>query len=344
MGYNFDIQVAHSVTDVSPQAWNFLSQGRPFATYRWYQYGEAVLTNETPLYIILSHDSQPVARATFWLTRDEPLPLPDNLARSFMEAAFNRWPLLLCRTPMASHSGLILPQEEGLRAAALDSICAIAHDFASRHGVSFVLFDYLADGDIRLPGYAGTDMLDAGTYLPIRWSSFEEYVAQMSRSARKDYHRHCNRADDLNITVNIRADAPDLDQAVRLIQNVERQHNTRPNPRTRRALEKAGIAGATWLTADIDGHMVGCGMLLGDGDHRALAFLGLDYDVKYVYFQMLYAAVRCAIETGARVLHGGSGAYEIKERLGFQPERNNYVAFRAHNRILGQVVQHLIAS
>jgi predicted N-acyltransferase len=187
-------------------------------------------------------------------------------------------------------------------------------------------------------------MPDAGTALPLSWSSFEEYVKQLGKSARKDFHRHCNRAEDLGIEVKTHSRVSHLDDALALIQNVERRHGTPPNPRTRRALENVNLVDATWLTAKFDGRLVGCGILLGDGDTCALAFLGLDYAVQYVYFQMMYAAIRCAIEARLRELWGGSGAYEFKERLGFQPVNNNQLVFAANNRLIDRAVRYLVAS
>ncbi len=339
-----DVQMAHRVADYGEEAWDVLSQRRPFASYRWYRYGEAVLANDRPLYVLVKHHGEAIARATFWLTRDEPLPIPSTAARTLMEAAFRRWPLLLCRTPLASRSGLTLPEDRALREGALQAITEAAQDYSRQHGVSFLIFDYLEPSEISPPGFTPFEMPDVGTALHISWLNFEDFVQQLGKSARKDYHRHCNRAAELGIQIKTQAQIGNLDEAIALIQNVERRHQTPPNRRTRRALEHAHMVDATWLTAEIQGRMVGCGVLLGDGDTRALAFLGLDYNVQYVYFQMMYAAIGCAIESGVKVLWGGTGAYEFKQRLGFQPIHNQHIAFTATNRLVGRAVRYLTAS
>ena len=89
-----------------------------------------------------------------------------------------------------------------------------------------------------------------------------------------------------------------------------------------------------WLTARIDDRLLGCGLLLGDGNARVLALLGLDYSVQYVYFQLLYAAVRSVIEEGMPVLYGGGGAYDLKQRLGFELEHNNHTVFAGRGWLL----------
>jgi predicted N-acyltransferase len=341
---NLEVETAHRVADIGQEDWDRLSAGRPFASYRWYRYGEAVLENDSPFYILVSYHGETIARATFWLSREEPLPLPSNAARTLMEAAFRRWPLLLCRTPFASRSGLVLPEDKTLREAALQIITDTAQKFSRRQGVSFLIYDYLEPAEIYIPGFAQYEMPDAGTALLLSWANFEDYVKQLGKSARKDYNRHCNRAQDLGIEVKTYGQVTDLESALALIHNVERHHGTPPNPRTRQALENLHMVDATWLTAELDGQMVGCGALIGDGDTRALAFLGLDYGVQYVYFQMMYAAIRCSLESGLRTLWGGSGAYEFKERLGFQAVNNNQIVFAASNRIIGHAVRYLVAS
>jgi len=67
---------------------------------------------------------------------------------------------------------------------------------------------------------------------------------------------------------------------------------------------------------------------LSDGTAQTATLLGLDYEVSqwiYVYYQLIYAVVRCAIESGCRELYGGGGAYELKRRLGFKVLPDDYM-------------------
>jgi hypothetical protein len=77
---------------------------------------------------------------------------------------------------------------------------------------------------------------------------------------------------------------------------------------------------------------VGCCSVIGDGGVLAATLLGLDYSLPeyiYVYYQIMYAAVRCAIESRARVLYGGGGAYELKRRLGLTKLPDDYMLVAA---------------
>ena len=141
MTNNFKILTASSVDEVGEDAWDALSAGRPFQSARWYRFGERVMADCNPIYIILSLDNQPVARGTFWLVRAEPLPVSPFLRR-LLAPILHRWPLLICRSPLSNSSGLILP-EGPLRESALACIAQTAYRELRRLGDSFLLFDYL---------------------------------------------------------------------------------------------------------------------------------------------------------------------------------------------------------
>lgn len=333
----FDLQVAHSVEEIGQQAWDRLGGDQPFVSYRWYRFGETVLAYETPIYILLSQGGEPVARGTFWLTSQEPLPIPSRAARRLVEVILRRWPLLICRTPLANTSGLILP-DPPLRDAALEAIARAALDQMHLYRASFLLFDYLQCQETQWKGWPGaiipTLVSDPGTRLVIHWPDFESYLKHLSQSVRKDYRRHRNRAADLGVVVTPHQGVTASDEGLALIRNVERHHNSTPNPWAQAMLDNSGMVDSTWLTAEVAGRLVGCGLLLGEGNTRFLALLGLEYGVRYAYFQLVYAAIRCAIEQGVEVLKGGSGAYEMKQRLGFQLEKDNHVAFVGRGAML----------
>jgi len=339
---DFDIQIAHSVEEVGQEAWDNLGQGFPFASYRWYRFGERVLTDAAHLYIILSQRGQPMARCTLWLKTQEPLPIRPTVVRRLIEGFIKRRPLLVCRSPLTSISGLVLPHTP-LSDKARTLIAQIALDEARQLDTSFLVFDYLkaqetSPADWPEP-FSVVQVSDPGTHLSITWSDFDCYVSQLSKSARKDYRRHRNRATDLGIKIACRPLTNPLtedtvSQAMTLIGNVDRHHGSPSHPYGREMLENAHTAESTWITAKIDGQLVGCGLALRDGEVQFLALLGLDYQVQYVYFQMIYAAIRSAIENDVKVLRGGSGTYSLKRRLGFEPEDNNYVTFAGRGALL----------
>jgi len=327
----------HSVKEVGQEAWDRLDRGQSFTSYRWYRFGETVLTDSTPVYVILSQGGEAVARGTFLLKRQEPVPTSSKAIRRLIERLLHRWPLFVCRSPLASTSGLILP-DPPLRDAALKTIAQVAQEEARRYQASFMVFDYLERRQTEWAGwpdvFAPATIPDPGTHLAIAWTDFESYLKHLRKSVRKDYRRHRNRAKDLGIVIRRHPTVTSPDEATLLIRNVEKHHDSAPNPWVRMILENASMVDATWLTAKMANRLVGCGLLLGDGDVRFLALLGLDYSVQYAYFQLIYAAIRCAIEEGVQVLRGGGGAYEMKQRLGFRLESNDCVVFAGRGPLL----------
>ena len=132
-----------------------------------------------------------------------------------------------------------------------------------------------------------------------------------------------------------------LDEAMPLVHNVERHYNSTPNHRARAVLKYANMVNATWFKATMNEQLVCFCLLLRDGNSGLLTLLGRDYNVQYAYFQMVYTVIRHAIENGIRTLEGGSGAYEMKRRLGFQLKTNNHVVLTGRGPIFGQYFRWL---
>lgn len=328
---DFEVQVFHHVEEIGAEAWNRLAGDHPFASYRWHQFGETVLANDTPIYIILSQGNTAVARGTFWLTRQEPLPISSNVIRSAMEGVLRRWPLLVCRSPVSWTSGLILP-EPPLREAALNCIVREAEKEARQRGASFLLFAHLEKEHIQWAGwpdhFSPATVPGAGTRLDIQWPDFETYLRQhLSRMARKSYRQNSKQAAQLGATIHLHKKVTDPAKAMTLIGNIYRRYGSPLEPWIRPLLEHAPMVDATWLTAELNGEIVACELMLGDGDHHFLTALGIAEDVPYVYFQLLYEDIRYAIDSGVRFLGAGSGAYDVKQRMGFEGIPNNHIAF-----------------
>jgi len=339
---DLDVQIVHSVEEVGQEAWDRLGGGRPFASYRWYRFGETVLVGDTPIYVILSSRGEPVARATFWLTRREPIEIPSAVLSEALsrlaEMVLRRWPLLVCRSPLCSTTGLVLPDDPQLRDSALEVIARLARDLMQQHRSSFLVMDYLGSGETARPvwsdGFITAKLPEPGTCLHIAWPDFESYLGQLSRKRRKHYRQHQKRAAEMGVEITRHRTVTDVDGAMALIWNVAKRYRTRPFHWTRRVLENAGMVDAVWLAARVDDRLVGCELVLGDGGTWFVTALGRDYEFDYVYFLLGYEDIRYAIERGATTLRWGSCTYDVKRRLGFRLEGNNYVAFTGRGPLL----------
>jgi predicted N-acyltransferase len=327
---SFEVQVAHGVEQVGRSAWDCLGEDLPFASYRWYRFGEAVLASDLPIYVTLYHEGESIARATFWLKWQESLPTRSRTARTVVESVLRRRPLLACRSPLSGTSGLILP-EPPHREMALETILSTAQALAHRHRASFLLFDYLAPAQMNWPGwpdeYVKMPNTSPGTRLAIAWQDFDGYLAHLSKKRRYNVRRNYRLVAEEGIKVNSYPAVTDLDKAMELHRNVNRRHKMPTDMSMRPAMACAEMVDTIWLAAEKDGQLVGCELMLGDRGTWLVTGLGLDHSVSHVYFVLGYEDIRYAIEQGAQALRWGSETYDVKGRLGFEPEGNNNLVF-----------------
>ena len=334
---SFEIRIASSVDEIGEEAWDALSAGQPFQSAHWYRFGERVMQDCRPTYIILSLQNRAIARATFWLVRSEPLPVSPFI-RSLLAPLLQRWPLLICRSPLSNTSGLILPEDASLREGALQAIAETVSVELRRLGGSFLLFDYLQANQTKWAGWPRHSrpvvVSGPGTRLALGPGGFADYL----RSNKKfRIHQHFRRsrqeAADLGIQVSRHGSFDGSSRSLELIHNVERRHESMPNPWAAGMLEHMQMVESTWLTATIQDRLVGCMLLLMDNGGQIAALPGLTEEVPYAYFMLLYEAIQDAFDRHLACLHWGSGAYETKRRLGFELEKNNYTVVLGSNPI-----------
>ena len=331
---DINIKTASSIHEIDMAAWDQLGQGLPFQSHRWYAFGERVMADCPPTYLLIYKKHELIARAAFWLVRNEPLPDLSPALRTLVMSLLERWPLFICRSPLANASGLIL--SNGLeRADALSVLAQAAITEAGTKGASFAVFDYLREEETRrwLPAFSVAQVSDPGTILQNRWENLDEFLADGNKKDRQHYKRTLREAEKLGIHVNKYKQVPDIEAALALIQNVDLHYGNVPNPWMRALLARMDEMDGTWLEARLDERLVGCGLILEDDAAQMTTALGLVEDVPYVYLSLVYASLKIAFEKKVRLLRWGSGAYEVKQKLGFTKTDDNYVMFAGVNPI-----------
>ena len=327
---SYKVRVTHGVEEVGQSEWDSLGEAQPFASYRWYRYCEVVFASDLPIYITLYRAGEPLARATFWLRRRESLPIRSRSARLIVDSVLRYRPLLACRSPISGTSGLILPAPPH-RDPALNMILLTAQELARKHRTSFLLFDYLDPVQMSWSGwpedYVRMADTSPGTRLTISWSDFESYLAHLGKKRRYNVRRNYRLVAEDGIRIVQYPAVTDLDKAMELHRNVNRRYQVPTALSMRPTMANAEMVDAVWLAAEKDGKLVGCELMLGDRGTWLVTGLGLDHSVSNVYFVLGYEDIRYAIEQGARALRWGSETFDVKGRLGFEPEGYNNLIF-----------------
>lgn len=320
------IQKFTSIHDIDSQIWDRIAAGRGFQSHKWYQFGERAMADSQPTYLVASNGDTPIAGAALFRVQNEPLPLP-KVARRFMESILKHRPLLVCRSPLADTSALLLPGEP-VRDDALHALASAAQDEFKKQKCSFLVFDYLLTEQLRYPswpeGCEPITISEPGTYMPMEWQSFEEYLENGNKKDRQHYKKSLREAEENGITLVKHKTVPNVERALELIANVSIWHGSAPNPWMRGLLENFEMIDGTWLEIHKDGNFAGCGAVIRDNQFQLATGLGLEDDVPGGYFLLLYAALQEAFEHNVRLVRFGSGAYDVKRRLGFHLEDTNH--------------------
>jgi predicted N-acyltransferase len=214
---------------------------------------------------------------------------------------------------------------------------------AEKQQVSFVIFDYLSKANIHdwPKCFAKVADIDPGTKMENRWTSIDEYLDSGNKKDRQHYKRVVREAKKLGIRIDRHLFVENIDNALPLIRNVEQEHGALPNPWARKMLEHMQMVPSSFLTAHVDHQLVGCGLVFEDNASQMTSMLGLAKDMPYVYFMLVYESLKMAFERNVRLLRWGSGAYDVKQRLGFSLEDNGSLVFTAANPLVRRTLQWL---
>jgi predicted N-acyltransferase len=337
-----EVRSFQRISDIDPIDWDKLSGERPFQSHRWYQYGERVMADCIPTYLLAYKNGILSARASLWLIRNEPLPEMPFLARQALTALLKRYPLLVCKSPLVFTGGIIVTDHEDQTELG-SALSNAALSIARQQGASFLLFDYLTQVDAQnlFHSFKAMTLPNPGTIMENKWRSLDDYLAAGDKKDRQHYKRVMRESEKLGIKITRHTRVERIDDALSLIRSVERTHGALPNPWARAMLEQMEMVNGIFLTGTINDQLVGCGLLLEDNLAQTTSLLGLAEKIPYVYFMLVYESLRVAFEHNLRLLRWGSGAYDVKQRLGFSFEDNSSFAFTAANPNIQNLIRRL---
>jgi predicted N-acyltransferase len=337
-----DIKTASSIHEIDAGLWDELSIDKPFQSHGWYGYGEQVMADCPPVYLLAFSNGALIARACLWLVGNEPVPKTLGPVRNIAVTMLKRWPLLICRSPLSYTTGLVFANNMS-QPEVLSAFSEAALYESNVRRASFVIFDYQSKAIANEWNhyFSVISTPNPGTHMENHWGTMDEYLMSAGKKNRQHYKRVLREAERMGIKIERHLNVENPDVALQLIRNVERRHGALPNPWAGRMLENIPMVNGSFLTAKIDNQLVGCGLALEDNSAQMTSSLGLAENVPYVYFMLLYESLNMAFEHNVRLLRWGSGAYDVKLRLGFTLEDNDFLAFAATSPYLQKVVRWL---
>ncbi len=324
--------------------WNELGEEIPFGGERWISFVRHLMPDLGLLPVLVYRDGQPISRFAATLSANPGVSIRQPLAQTLVTGAMKRFPLLTGYVPQMHYGGWNLPVGEEV--PILRSIAAELERQARKHHAPFVVFGYLSPAQkdwMAQVGYPAIEM-DPATFLEVTWKTFEDYEDSLHGGDRKSFRQDNNRAKRMGVAVGVEEFCSEHEQRlIALFDEVNTKYDTPPVPA--RLLEFAARLPkdeCLLLVARIQGEIVGCGLVMMDRHMIAPMPIGVDQRFKNVYFQIMYAWIRYGIEHNARVICGGNGAYEVKQRLGFQT-CPSYAAVTSPYKPLRYVINKLVA-
>jgi hypothetical protein len=190
----------HSINEIEPQIWDRIVAGRGFQSHHWYQFGERAMADCPPTYLVAWDRDVPIASTASLKSTTSPCICRKSHGASY--PVFKHRPLLVCRSPLADTSALLLPGEP-LRDQALTTLAQAAREQFKQQRASFLLFDYLLTEQLRYPawpeGFEPITVSEPGTYMPMEWESFEAYLESGNKHDRQHYKRSLREAENTGL-------------------------------------------------------------------------------------------------------------------------------------------------
>ncbi|MBM6405938.1 GNAT family N-acetyltransferase [Phycicoccus sp. CSK15P-2] len=228
-----------------------------------------------------------------------------------------------------------LPRED---VATADDERAVVRRLASQLGTEVLLAAHLPEDEARrvvehevLPGAATPVLGMVVAELDLAGAStFEDYVAGLSRNARSVVRRDLRRAQTAGLRTEVGPLAPVVAEVAPLLGQVQGHHGDDPDPEAAAAYLRLCCHGSladaalAFVTRDAGGRAVAFSLGYSWHDTVFMRVAGLDYTragESGAYFESyFYAPVRHALDTGRVRVDFGGESLESKLRRGARPQ------------------------
>jgi predicted N-acyltransferase len=314
-------EIIEDINQVEPGEWNRLTRNRPFATWRWLQVTEAVLTDHQPRYVLLRCDGSLQAGAVCSIQNR----FQSRMLQSTLGWLPYRFPILRCGVPISYDMGVFFSDQQPADLL-LSELLHSLQSLLQKERAAFHSFDYLSPEDpvwfsLKARGYHQVEHLTE-TNLDIHWVTFEEYLSKLAKKKHKEYVRIRGRLEREGIAIKV-TDFLTENKTVlqQLVNNVFHHHGEPALYHTDLFSRANALMGEDFklIVAHQHGECIGCIALLRSGNEWSIKWPGLNYERTLdtgTYYGLLAECIRQTIQAGGRRLRMGATAYQTKQHFG----------------------------
>jgi len=333
------IRIENSITAIDPEAWDALAEERFYMSYGWLKrIEETAIDRVTPLYFVLESNDELLATAACYEShRDNSYDLLNGFMLGRLERAAGMLglafkPAFLCGPLRGAGEHVMVKGDLTVdeRLSSLREMLNAIESEARRRDLP-LFFTNVSELEVDLRselcdrGYNVTTVHPKNR-LDIKWSSFEEYMADRGTIVRKNYETFRHEIKRNRMAGVIFRELEQLEQEERLYQLVSDHHyrlNRQPFPYASNffsVLKRNLDRDAMILIAEKAGQIVGVVTLFHRGSAGWTTFIGLDYEATrndFTYFVLAYCkAIEYGIKAGMKMMDYGSMLYRVKRRRG----------------------------
>jgi predicted N-acyltransferase len=316
-----DVRFLESIHEIPAGVWNALVDRYGGSVFDRHEVlaalQDAALVQAGPRHAVLQGPHGPMAVAPLLYT--ESCPKLRMFLSGYVDSGLETVPMLVGHSMYAQSSAVLGP------AGAAESVLAALDGHGEASGAPVVLFP-LVPGEapllerLRERGYA-TGLLSCTNLLPIRWDRFEDYLAWLPSSRRRNVRKAMGRSERAGVVCTVERGGGDVAQMARLIRATAGHHGSPVffDEQFLDAVLRRMGAGAVVFTVRAGGRVLLTCLALEGGGELAPWCIGFEYESleEYGHYNYLYASlVQHAVENRLRLLNLGRSTYYIKRKYG----------------------------
>ncbi len=357
------VKVYKTIDELGKESINSLSNDF-YYTYEWFKTLEVSKPFRIiPKYITAYDENEIIAVAPCFIqytsqyfTLEDAYPMIRRLRKTLNHLGFSYSPPLLCYSPCSFHSNILL-EEESNNIRIFKIISRTIDDICKEQRILISSFPYVSEFNTLLMnnlykfGYHKIPFL-LSTYLDIKWSSFDEYLACMKKKIRSLIRRQIKKNRESGITIEQINDFYSLSQTLaELHSNLYFKYRAKASllhPLFFEKLSEYAKNNVRLFIAKKKDKIIGFSLdfvrdKIWDG-----YICGFDYNsltkTDFTYFNIsFYEPIKVAIEEGVKRIDFGPSALQEKVTRGFKVEKL-YLFVKCHNNVFRPIINLYITT